>query len=110
MRTVFGRTGYQNRSRCVDEIPPELLDRAREATPPTGEPYYTSEGRDECFDEAGGRNPWKVGMLVSHPSFGIGIIKDRDGSGENARLTINFNDAGLKKIAVKYASLVQVSG
>lgn len=48
--------------------------------------------------------PWRVGMKVSHPSFGTGVIRERSGTGEDTKLTIRF-DVGVKKLVVKYASL-----
>ena len=77
------------------------------------EPYYTSDesqltpGVDVI---RGGSNEfvWKVGLKVRHPSFGLGIIKAREGAGEQTKLTVNFKNAGKKKLAVKYAQLVPV--
>ncbi len=115
-RTVFGETRYQSRSRFIDEIPPEFLSVIEKEEEPrragrTNEPYYTSEGSqlerltDDTFEE----QPWKIGMLVEHPSFGVGVIKERSGTGEETKLTINFQSSGTKKLIVKYASLLPLS-
>ena len=46
----------------------------------------------------------KIGMAVSHSKFGTGRIIDREGSGEDMILTIQFK-GGTKKIMPKYAGL-----
>jgi DNA helicase-2/ATP-dependent DNA helicase PcrA len=50
-----------------------------------------------------------VGAYVLHPRFGAGRIVDREGRGNNLKLTINFADYGPKRIAPSYTKLqVQV--
>lgn len=78
------------------------------------EPYYTADESQlnphvETHYEVDGENPWRVGMKVRHPSFGLGIIKAREGMGENTKLTVNFQKAGRKKLVAQYASLEPVA-
>jgi len=47
-----------------------------------------------------------VGARVLHPRFGGGTILDRDGSGKQLKLTIQFNDHGRKKILPAYTKLM----
>lgn len=123
-RNVYGETKYRIKSRFLEEIPEEFIEteeapvlgRSETAsvgnTPAGGinEPRYTTEDsqvfhyKEEAYEDKP-VNPWKVGMMVRHPSFGIGIIKDRSGAGVDTKLTINFKDAGMKKIIVKYAAI-----
>ncbi len=49
----------------------------------------------------------RIGMKVEHPSFGLGIIQARQGTGEDAKLTIKFQRIGIKKLIAKYASLTE---
>ena len=114
-RTVYGETRCQMRSRFIDEIPPELLTVISTDQSPrqiyTDEPYYTSEDSQTGAhtDDAADPLPWKVGARVMHPSFGPGVIKERSGQGDDAKLTVNFKDYGVKKLVVKYASLSPMS-
>jgi DNA helicase-2/ATP-dependent DNA helicase PcrA len=48
---------------------------------------------------------WRIGMRVMHPAFGVGVIKDRSGTGEDTKLTVRFQGTGTKKLIVKYAGL-----
>ena len=80
---------------------------------PPNEPYYTTDesqltpGVDRIPATPGG-DRWRVGIKVRHPSFGLGIIKAREGAGENTKLTVLFKHAGKKKLVVKYAHLMPV--
>ncbi len=122
-RSVYGETKYRIKSRFMEEIPGEFIEteeaqggftpsrgRSVSASVSPGEPFYTNDDsqvfhyKEEVY-EAAPASPWKVGMMVRHPSFGIGIIKDKSGAGVDTKLTINFKDAGMKKIIVKYAAI-----
>jgi DNA helicase-2/ATP-dependent DNA helicase PcrA len=124
MRSVWGETRYRLRSRFVDEIAPEFLEVVGEIASPepvsnlsaSNEVYYTTEesqidGYDfdvagDIGGDAGGALRWRIGMRVMHPSFGVGVIKDRSGIGEETKLTVRFQGTGTKKLMVKYAGLV----
>jgi len=47
---------------------------------------------------------YQVGQNVNHASFGKGTIKDIEGVGDTAKITIRF-EAGEKKLVAKYANL-----
>ncbi|MDH4101618.1 MAG: UvrD-helicase domain-containing protein, partial [Nitrospirota bacterium] len=122
MRTVYGEARYQARSRFVDEMPSECVDyveveparQSRESKHvDTGAIYYTSEDsqvnryNDAVADTDISQTdqPWKIGMRVIHPIFGLGVVRERTGKGEDIKLVVRFETAGVKKLAVKYASL-----
>ena len=124
-RSVWGETRYRLRSRFVDEITPEFIELVGEeaatsyspASPASkkmkapDEVYYTNEESqldDYDFDADTGapsNGSWRIGMRVMHPSFGVGVIKDRAGTGEETKLTVRFQGTGTKKLIVKYAGL-----
>ncbi len=47
----------------------------------------------------------RTGIAVTHPKYGRGIVLRREGEGEDAKLTINFPEFGLKKMIEKYAGI-----
>jgi DNA helicase-2/ATP-dependent DNA helicase PcrA len=51
----------------------------------------------------------RVGALVRHPKFGTGTVISRDGHGENLKVTVDFPEAGHKRLMVKYANLELVA-
>jgi DNA helicase-2/ATP-dependent DNA helicase PcrA len=48
---------------------------------------------------------WRVGQSVVHPKFGSGVIVSAEGRGSDARVQVNFRDAGMKWLALEYAKL-----
>jgi DNA helicase-2/ATP-dependent DNA helicase PcrA len=47
----------------------------------------------------------RLGQRVAHPSFGVGIVMDAEGSGAHARVQVNFEAAGPKWLVMAYANL-----
>lgn len=47
----------------------------------------------------------EVGSTVEHTRFGIGTVTKIEGSGENCKATVNFNNLGTKQLLVKFARL-----
>jgi DNA helicase-2/ATP-dependent DNA helicase PcrA len=52
-----------------------------------------------------GRTGLGKGARVRHPKYGEGIIFAREGDGEDAKLTVQFNSHGMKKLVEKFAQL-----
>jgi len=46
-----------------------------------------------------------IGVRVSHPQFGEGVVVGCEGLGERAKLTVEFRRAGTKKILAAFAEL-----
>ena len=49
-----------------------------------------------------------VGERVKHQRFGFGEIKEIEGSGPNKKALINFDNAGEKKLLLKFAKLEKI--
>ena len=52
--------------------------------------------------------PFPLGQSVSHKKFGNGTVISFEGSGEHARVQVNFNRAGAKWLVLAYANLTPV--
>lgn len=46
-----------------------------------------------------------VGAIVQHERFGVGEVLTLEGSGDNAKATIKFRNAGVKTLLLKFAKL-----
>lgn len=46
--------------------------------------------------------------MVSHPKYGTGYVLTVEGKGDNVKLTINFNSAGIKSFLEKYTPLEKI--
>src|SRR5436190_11331491 len=107
-RMLHGQTRYNIASRFLAEVPPELLEWL---SPPR------RRGLDIDRSEWGNSAPvvnsratqpgpsWRVGQSVKHAKFGLGVIIDAEGRGNDARVQVNFRDAGVKWLALEYARL-----
>ncbi|HBR16243.1 MAG TPA: ATP-dependent DNA helicase PcrA, partial [Deltaproteobacteria bacterium] len=116
-RTIYGESRFQGQSRFIDEIDLNYLkiigpkgNDKNHNTPEEPQTFASEEPKvvyDYDIHTAG--NMWQVGMKVKHPSFGIGVIKAKEGSGENTKLTVLFHGLGSKKLALKYASIIPIN-
>jgi DNA helicase-2/ATP-dependent DNA helicase PcrA len=109
-RMLHGQTRYNIRSRFFDEIPegllkwlsPRFVAQQRYAEPS----YQKSTIRARAPGGGSGVPGWRIGQTVTHPKFGNGVIIDAEGSGSDARVQVNFADAGVKWLALQFAKLV----
>jgi DNA helicase-2/ATP-dependent DNA helicase PcrA len=56
-------------------------------------------------EEPKGRRGFRPGQRVKHPKYGEGTVYQREGEGEEAKITVQFPRFGLKKLVEKYAQL-----
>jgi len=103
-RMLHGQLRYNVASRFLDELPGGLV---RWLSPPR----YASASREEqdaqrdTSSSVAARPGWRIGQSVKHAKFGLGIIIDAEGRGGDARVQVNFRDAGVKWLALEYAKL-----
>ena len=92
-------------------------NRQKPATP--AKPYNSIENIAEFFASRGkkftvpktpveaptGKRGFRPGQKVRHPKYGEGTVYQREGEGEEAKITVQFPRFGLKKLVEKYAQL-----
>jgi DNA helicase-2/ATP-dependent DNA helicase PcrA len=72
--------------------------------------FFASRGRKfsrpkvEVAAPTGGRG-FRPGQRVRHPKYGEGTVYNREGEGEDSKITVQFPRFGLKKLVEKYAQL-----
>jgi DNA helicase II / ATP-dependent DNA helicase PcrA len=57
------------------------------------------------LQEPTGKRGFRPGQKVRHPKYGEGTVYQREGEGEEAKITVQFPRFGLKKLVEKYAQL-----
>ena len=57
------------------------------------------------IEEPTGKRGFRPGQRVRHPKYGEGTVFQREGEGEEAKITVQFPRFGLKKLVEKYAQL-----
>jgi DNA helicase-2/ATP-dependent DNA helicase PcrA len=56
-------------------------------------------------EEPKGTRGFRPGQKVKHPKYGEGTVYQREGDGEDAKITVQFPRFGLKKLVERYAQL-----
>jgi len=56
-------------------------------------------------EEPKGKKGFRPGQKVRHPKYGEGTVYQREGEGDEAKITVQFPRFGLKKLVEKYAQL-----
>jgi DNA helicase-2/ATP-dependent DNA helicase PcrA len=105
-RMLHGQFRYGVASRFLSEVPEALLKRINAA------PAYRFEEEPARWTApATSRDAgpgWHVGQNVAHAKFGPGVIVSCEGGGSDARVQVNFRDAGVKWLALEYAKLTAI--
>jgi len=123
-RRLYGRVTFNPPSRFLDDIPRECLDTGVGAKPRVVTPL-ARPGREETrgghslaslvgayptpevdvIPEESGEGV-RVGMRVSHPTFGKGTIRRVEGRGNDQKVIVWFDQVGPKKLLLRFAGLV----
>ncbi len=120
-RMLHGQLRYHVPSRFIDELPRDLVawlsPRRQRAYAPAVDVDVAEWGARTAAPAWAGAKPlpprsevaagpaWRVGQAVRHARFGVGVIVDAEGRGSDARVQVNFRDAGVKWLALEYAKL-----
>lgn len=119
-RMLHGQVRYNISSRFLDELPREVLQwlsphRRRASSAIDVDPAEWGQRIASITPKQVDAPPmrksadigpgWRVGQNVRHPKFGVGVIIDAEGRGGDARVQVNFRDAGVKWLALEYAKL-----
>ncbi len=117
-RMLHGQTRYNMRSRFFDELPEDSLKWLS----PRVQPQWLSGAQKAAWVDApeSGNNQiaqtfssrkdtgWRVGQSVLHQKFGEGVIVNIEGSGTQARASINFGKNGMKLLDLGVARLERI--
>ena len=127
-RFRYGKMEYDTPSRFIKDIDPSLL-RVEGGSGIPGLPKSTGFSRNSqnprpvatqfiadvkprlvpvrketpAPQSAIGNIGLKEGNVIEHQRFGIGTVVKVEGSGENTKATVNFKNAGVKQLLLKFA-------
>ena len=101
VRRLRGQEHRNRPSRFLSEIPVELLEEVR---PSPNISLPVRMGGASQADSSPDARPG-LGQRVTHPKFGDGVVLNREGTGEHARVQVNFEKHGPKWLVVAYARL-----
>ena len=98
-RHLYGLKKFNQPSRFLNEIPPELIN----AVPITRKIKRISSTNSAY--QSIRKTGFYVGQRVNHKKFGSGVIINYEGQSEYARLQVKFDKSGTKWLIVSYAKL-----
>jgi DNA helicase-2/ATP-dependent DNA helicase PcrA len=107
-RRLYGNTLYGMPSRFLKEIPDTLIEEIRPKVKTyknsTVSAGYDREAKKPLHTRSN-ETGMRIGQQVSHVKFGEGVITDFEGSGNHARVQVNFVEVGSKWLVLTYANL-----
>ncbi len=117
-RSLAGSTGHNPRSRFIDDIPEEHIDlrgrhlstKSEDLRPArnrwiTWNEFDDSSGSDRLDDSPVVQIQLSQGERVRHDAFGIGTVVTTVARGADSEVTVDFDDAGIKKLLLSLAPL-----
>ena len=124
-RMVRGETQYNKMSRFIKEIPMSLIDtghrkiekdteipvqntyaQARQAF--RAQPFSALQKGSQLTAEKGGKLSYQTGDRVRHVKFGEGTVREIREGGRDYEVTVEFDNAGVRKMFAAFARLVKV--
>ncbi|AWL13366.1 DNA helicase [Saliniradius amylolyticus] len=106
-RRIYGQDKYHTPSRFIREIPAECIQEIRlrnTVSKPVSTSRFQPATSHSAFDSTG----FSLGQRVTHPKFGEGTVLNYEGSGEHARVQVNFDEVGSKWLVLNFAKLAAV--
>ncbi|MGE5354580.1 MAG: ATP-dependent helicase [Acidobacteriota bacterium] len=111
-RYRFGEVAYQSKSRFIEELDPVTYVELNGASGRKGSSRRTKkdfaydEHYQEDYDDFNQeQKSLRMGSKVMHEKFGLGKVQQINGIGEMQRVTVAFEEAGVKQLLVKFAKL-----
>ncbi|MDO6566630.1 DNA helicase II [Alteromonas sp. 1_MG-2023] len=102
-RRLYGQDKYHTASRFIREIPADCVEEVRLKSTISRPIHnrFSQATSHASFEETG----FQLGQKVAHRKFGEGIVLNYEGSGEHARVQVNFDEFGTKWLVLAYAKL-----
>ncbi len=121
-RMLFGQVKFNGPSRFIDEIPQKLFTtkkfknfsssfeerHARSDEDYSQETKYNDEPVVYQIKESFHQPKFPKGSRVLHTLYGPGKVESSEGSGEDEKVMIKFNDGNKKKFMVKFAPISMI--
>lgn len=104
-RRLYSRVQEQEPSRFLKNLPRDFCHWIEKVT----EHQPLRSNRDNKKVEIAKIKPlFASGCRVKHPVWGIGVIRDCYGDGEDQKVMVNFPNIGLKRLSLKLANLTKI--
>jgi DNA helicase-2/ATP-dependent DNA helicase PcrA len=102
-RKLYAKFQEQEASRFLADIPKkccEWIEKTR--APHPVRPAKTTADSRKAF------SPYAAGCRVKHPKWGVGVVRDCYGDGDEQKVMVNFPNIGIKKLVLRFANLEKI--
>jgi DNA helicase-2/ATP-dependent DNA helicase PcrA len=103
-RKLYSKVQDQESSRFLTDLPDEFCTKVDKALKASSS-GRTLRGRRS----AKRKGPYAVGCRVKHTKWGVGVVRDCYGEGEEQKITVNFPEHGIKRLSLKFANLEKIA-
>ncbi|MCG6551804.1 MAG: DUF3553 domain-containing protein, partial [Candidatus Magnetominusculus sp. LBB02] len=100
-RRLYAKFQNQEPSRFLKDIPKDCCLWIEKNAIPTNAASKAPPPQPVEF-------PYNTGCRVKHPKWGVGVIRDCYGEKNDIKVTVNFPNVGVKRLALKYANLEKI--
>jgi DNA helicase-2/ATP-dependent DNA helicase PcrA len=102
-RRLYGQDKYHMASRFIKEMPADCVEEVRLKSTVSRPVHnrFSPATSHEAFENSG----FQLGQRVNHRKFGQGVVLNYEGSGEHARVQVNFDEFGTKWLVLSFAKL-----
>ncbi|MBF0466555.1 MAG: DUF3553 domain-containing protein [Nitrospirae bacterium] len=102
-RRLYAKFQEQEPSRFLKDIPKDCCLWLEKNAIPTNSSARSQEGKKEPVVF-----PYNSGCRVKHPKWGVGVVRDCYGEDDDVKVTVNFPNVGIKRLALKFANLEKI--
>jgi DNA helicase-2/ATP-dependent DNA helicase PcrA len=106
-RKLYAKLQEQEPSRFMRDLPKSCCRWIEKVAEPKSIKIVCDAGRRK-LDTQKARSPFSAGCRVKHPVWGIGVVRDCYGDGEDQKVMVNFPQIGLKRLSLKLANLTKI--
>lgn len=101
-RKLYAKAKDQEPSRFVYDIPKNCCEWFEKA------PSIKAAKIEDTKKVQKAIIPYDIGCRVRHPKWGIGVVRDCYGEGDEQKVTVNFPSIGIKKLVLRFANLEKI--
>ncbi len=106
-RKLYSKLQEQEPSRFVKDIPRTCCTWVEKVVSPQPSKYGRRDDKKR-LGNAKVKPLYASGARVKHPVWGVGVVRDCYGDGEDQKVMVNFPNIGLKRLSLKLANLTKV--
>lgn len=103
-RRLYARIQEQEPSRFLMNLPSESCRKIDKIVKEL--PADTPRGKSPKIFRT--KAAYAVGSRVKHPKWGVGVVRDCYGDGEDQKITVSFPTIGVKRLALKFANIERI--